>query len=155
MSKGGARIGSGRKKGGLASHTLEAQARKQRIVQRVNEATDVLIDSQLSLARGISFLYRIDKDEGGKKEKPKLIVSSTEIESYLRGDYDGDPDTYYYITTEKPSNMAIDSLFDRVHGKAPQSVDLTSDGKPIPLLSSINVYHQHSSKEVTQAPEEN
>ncbi len=122
MAKGGARPGAGRKKGQKAAHTLEAQEYKKRIVARVNEATDVLVDSQLSLARGVSFLYRIDKDEKGKKEKPQLVTSRVEIEAYLRGDYDGDPDCYYYITAERPNNMAIDSLLDRVHGKATQSV---------------------------------
>lgn len=121
MAKGGARPGAGRKKGSLAQHTFQAQEKKKRIVQRVNEATDVLIDSQLSLARGLSFLYRIDKDEKGKKEKPVLVTSNYEIEAYLRGDYEGD-DSYYYITTEKPNNMAIDSLLDRVHGKSTQAI---------------------------------
>lgn len=130
MARSGKNHKGGRPKGSLGTHTVEAQAKKQRIIQRVNEATDMLIDSQLSLARGLSFLYRIDKDEKGKKEKPVLVTAPGEIEAYLRGDYDGDPEKYYYITAEKPNNMAIDSLFDRTHGKATQAVS-GPDGGPL------------------------
>lgn len=130
--KGGARPGAGRKKGQVAKSTLDALEAKKRIVDRVKAATDVLIDSQLSLARGLSFLYRIDKDEKGKKEKPVLVTSPTEIEAYLRGDFDSDPEKYYYITAEKPNNQAIDSLFDRVHGKATQAVS-GPDGGPLKI----------------------
>lgn len=136
MAKGGARPGAGRKKGGVASHTLEAQAKKQRIVSRVNDATDVLLNSQISLARGLSLLYKIIKDQKGKKEKPELVTSSYEIEAYLRGDYDSSDD-YYYITTEKPNNMAIDSLFDRVHGKSTQAIS-GPDGGAI-QLEGVNI----------------
>lgn len=138
----------GRPKGSKASHTLEAQEKKKRIIQRVNEATDVLIDAQLSLARGTSFLYRIDKDEKGKNKKPELVTTQYEIEAYLRGDYDHDPDSYYYITTVKPDNKAIDSLLDRVHGKANQSIS-GPDGKELRITFDNAFTHgtERNSKE--------
>lgn len=135
MTHGGKREGAGRKKGGVASHTLEAQEKKKRIIERVNDATDVLIDAQLNLARGTSFLYRIDKDEKGKNKKPELVIAPYEIEAYLRGDYDHEPDSYYYITTERPNNQAIDSLFDRVHGKSTQAIS-GPDGKDLTVTIS-------------------
>jgi len=111
----------GRPKGSWASHTIEAAKKKEYIVRRVNAATEKIMNSQLSLAQGVSFLYRIDKDEKGNNEKPELVVSQTEIEEYLRGDFDYSK-SYYYITTEKPDNRAIDSLLDRVHGKSSPDV---------------------------------
>lgn len=131
MAQGGKREGSGRKKGSLASHTLDAQSKKQRIVQRVNDATDVLIDAQLSIARGASFLYKIHTNSKGIKEKPELITDTYTIEAYLNGDLENnDEDDWYYITTDKPNNQAIDSLFDRVHGKSAQSIT-GADGKEL------------------------
>lgn len=129
---GGKRPGAGRKKGQVAKSTLDALEAKKIIIKRVNDATNILIDSQLSIARGLSFLYRIGKDDNSKKEKPFLVTSSIEIEAYLRGDFDSDPEKYYYITAEKPNNQAIDSLFDRVHGKPTQSVSGV-DGGPIQI----------------------
>jgi hypothetical protein len=38
--------------------------------------------------------------------------------------------------TREPNNNAIDSLLNRAFGKASQSIDLTSIGKPIPLLGN-------------------
>lgn len=115
----------GRPPGVKNSATLEKQLRLERIKERVNNATDVLVDAQLALARGLSYLYRIDKDEKGKNKPPILVTDQYEIESYLAGDkYE---DSYYYITTEKPDNQAINSLFDRTHGRASQSIEVKTD----------------------------
>lgn len=123
---------------------LEKEAIKKAIDQRAMRATDVLMNGQISLAKGQQFLYRIRKtwvdmgklkrgqaDEGNQKgywrnEKPELVTSQYEIEAYLEelaennGELSDDQDrgdTYYYITTKEPNNQAIDSLLNRVHGK--------------------------------------
>lgn len=139
------------KKGAAVKHargrsvaTLEKEAIKKAIDQRAMRATDVLMNGQISLARGQQFLYKIKKtwvemgklkrgqaSEGNqsgywRNEKPELVTAQHEIESYLEelADNNGDlsdnkdnGDTYYYITTKEPSNQAIDSLLNRVHGK--------------------------------------
>lgn len=119
----------GRPLGRKNDTTLIREARLERIKERVNEATDVLVNSQLSLARGLSFLYRIDKDAKGSNKKPELVTHQYEIEAYLNGNVD--EDSYYYITTERPDNQAINALFDRTHGKASQSVDLKLTQKTV------------------------
>lgn len=104
--------------------------------QKVMQSADVLYASQMTLARGQTYLYRIDKEEiigpkGGKSyrnKKPELVTSQWEIEEYLQGlieegdkDDENDPHAaYYFLTTKDPDNKAIDSMLDRTWGKATQ-----------------------------------
>jgi len=128
---GGKREGAGRKKGGENKDTRERrladQAYKKRVVAHIHD----LFNSQLNLARGITFMYRIDeiKNEKGTiiSKKHRIVESKEEIRRVL-DDLDGDEhgiseDDYYYITTRAPDNRAIDSMMDRVFGKAPQTVE--------------------------------
>ena len=117
---GGARKGAGMPKGKKTRKTVEKEMAIARIRERVFSATDVIIDGQLTNARGISYLYRIDKDAKGKNLKPELVTSQYEIERYLSGK--ADKDSYYYITTEKPETPAARELWDRALGKAPQAI---------------------------------
>ena len=83
-------------------------------------------------------LYCIEKDEDGKNMKPRLVETQTEIEKYLENDYDKSKE-YYFITTERPDNRALDSLFDRVFGRAIQPTeDLTPDKVKKITLEVIN-----------------
>lgn len=136
---GGKRPGAGRKKGSKNSATLEKQIVEEAYRQRVLRSADKLLNSQMSLAQGNQYLYRIDKTKivgpkGGvsyKSERPELVTNQFEIEDYLAGlTEDGDlkdendPEAaYYYLTTEKPDNRALDSLFDRTFGKVPQRLE--------------------------------
>lgn len=142
----------GRPRGRKNDKTLEREAVLKAFQARAMKAADVLFDAQLTIARGQTFLYKIEKEyvktgKSGfyKKKKPRLVTSQWEIEAYLEGrlreaeneDDDQDPSaTYYFITTKEPSNFAIDSLLDRTLGKVKQSIDHTSEGKamPQPLL---------------------
>src|SRR5690606_6390469 len=104
-------------------------------------SADALFQSQMALARGYYYLYKIEKKwepnpsgKGGRyvAKKPKLVTSQSEIEDYLmglveEGDLHDDPAaTYYFIVTKDPSNLAVDSLLNRLWGKATQSVDLSN-----------------------------
>lgn len=126
---GGARKRAGRKPGGMNRKTLEEKIVMEEIRQRVLHAKDSLINSQMNLAHGVSFLYRIDKETDKKgntrNSKPILVTSQAEIEAYLAGEYEDAEETYYYITTEKPDNKALDSLLDRTFGKAIQRTEMT------------------------------
>lgn len=135
------RKGGLQKAGRVSIATLQKDLIKEHIDQRMMRATDVALDSQIAIARGLSFLYRIDKkwiptgkDRGyWRNEKPVLVESRTEIEEYLEriaennGDIEDDEDSgaaYYYITTKEPNNQAIDSMLNRVHGKPKETVDV-------------------------------
>lgn len=137
--------GAGRPKGMKNKKTVEKELIRQEFENRIIRANDALINAQIHLATGQTFLYKIEKKlfigpKGGKKyvpQKPKLVTSQHEIESYLEGltgngelSDDNDPAaTYYYMTTKEPNNMAIDSLQNRLHGKPKESLDLNLDVK--------------------------
>lgn len=138
MAKGGKQPGAGRPKGKKNAATLEKEATLKVFREKVMQSADVLYASQMTLARGQTYLYRIDKEEiigprGGKSyrnKKPELVTSQWEIEEYLQGlieegdkDDENDPNAaYYFLTTKDPDNKAIDSLLDRTFGKSTQPI---------------------------------
>lgn len=117
MAKGGKRPGAGRPKGSLDTRTLEKKEAEKLFTDRVMKNVDKLFNAQMSIAEGCSYLYRIDQiGEGSKKrEEHVLVTDPDEIKQYLDGETEG---AYYYITTKTPENKAIDSMLDRVFGKA-------------------------------------
>lgn len=130
-NNGGKRPGAGRKKGSLSKKTLEQKIVEEELKQRVLQSADSLLDAQLSLAQGCSYLYKIAKDTKGKEKKSELITNKHTIQEYLAGTLKNDGN-YYYITTEKPSGYAIDSLLDRTFGKSTQKIEATGkDGNPM------------------------
>lgn len=138
----------GRPKGSKSQATLEREAVLEAFRQKAMQSADVIFHSQLTLARGYSYLYKIKKKKvigprGGVSyvaQKPELVTAQWEIEAYLlglveEGDLDDEYDpaaTYYYIVTKDPNNQAADSLLDRTFGKASQSIALTGEnGGPV------------------------
>lgn len=138
-SWGGKRENAGRDKGSKNKATLEQKIIMDEIKQRILRSADQLINSQMNLAQGVQMLYKIHTDKKGVRSKPELVTSQREIEEYLAGEYEGNNDDYYFITTERPDNRALDSLLDRTFGKATNNVDVKSDGKPIPILGNLYV----------------
>lgn len=84
----------------------------------VFNAQQKLVNAQLSVALGASWLYRVDIDDNGNRKRPKVVTDEQEVQDYLAGMYDHGRAEYYYIFTEKPDTRAIDSLLDRALGKA-------------------------------------
>ena len=142
MPKGGYRPGAGKKKGSHHAKTIETRIALEEMRQRILKDLDPIISAQLQLAKGISYLYKIVEDEDdNKKRKHILVENPKEIESVMNktngegGNCDGD---FYYITTKAPENKAIDSLIDRVFGKAKQSVEISNeDDKPFKVVHLI------------------
>jgi hypothetical protein len=141
MASGGKREGSGRKP--LESN-IEASKEKEaqkiafsKMKQRILRSQDALLNAQMGLAQGFTFLYCITTNVKGIKSKPVLVTSQDTIEAYLAGELDGEPDEYYYMTTKEPDGKAIDSLLDRTHGKARQNIGIDGgeDDKPIAIKS--------------------
>lgn len=140
-NNGGARKGAGMPKGAILPATLEKKLDAAYLQGRANSARDMLVNAQFTLAKGVSYLYKIEKEQtigpkGGvsyRAKKPELVTSQWEIESYLQGLVDeangeGLEDkhdrsaTYYYLTTAKPENNAIDSILDRTMGKPKDTI---------------------------------
>lgn len=123
---GGARVGGGRKAGGMNAKTKELKFFEEELRQRVLKTMHPLLDAQFNLAKGCTYLYVIRTEVGPKggrvKLPPELVTNAAEIEEFLAGSFEGSQDEYYYLTTEKPDNKAIDSLLDRTFGRAVQAV---------------------------------
>lgn len=149
MARGGKRPGAGRRPGSKGKKTLEKELELQYIKDRVTAAKKKIVDAQISLAQGVSFLFRIDKvrKKNGDiafEKKPVLVTNEEEIEGYLAGDFEEDDDSYYYITAIKPENAAIDSLLDRTIGKPKQTTELVGpNGGPIEI-SGVKVSVQRN-----------
>lgn len=97
--------------------TLEREAQLERLRQRVFEAFDPLINAQLSLARGVWYLFEEDIEDDDSKGRPILVVDPEEIQACLAEDYNALSMTYYYITTKVPENAALKDLWDPALGK--------------------------------------
>lgn len=145
MARGGKRPGAGKPKGHKSEKTLEKIKVLEAFRQRTMRSADLLFDAQITLARGQTFLYKIEKEwikTGSKRngedtgywrnKKPKLVESQSEIEVFLEthtdkanGDIEDDNDpssTYYFLTVKEPNNQALDSMLDRSLGKTAQAV---------------------------------
>lgn len=144
----------GRPKGAKSESTLLKEAVLTEFRQKVLKSADVLFNSQLHIATGQTYLYKIEKElqigpKGGKKyikSKPKIVTEQWEIEAYLSGliedgdiEDEEDPNaTYYFLTAKDPDNKAIDSMLDRVFGKSTQSiVTEDADGKKVPITGIV------------------
>lgn len=140
----------GMKRGQKTKKVLEREKVMGALTQRILKIADGILDKQLVLVKGQQFLYKIEKERAGgtakspiyRSKPPELVESEGEIRGYLENlaENDGqytleDPNdpsaTYYFITTKEPDNRAIDSLLNRVFGKATDHIDVTSKGKKI------------------------
>lgn len=144
---GGVRKGAGMKKGQVTKKKMEEKIANEYIRQRVFKAIPNLITSQMNLARGCQYLFKLEKIYDKKSDKwivpkgsqPKIVKDKFEIASYLAGEYNDKEDAdYYFLTTEKPDNKALDSLLDRTLGKATQKVDLKANLTISDLLNDLD-----------------
>lgn len=124
---GGARPGAGRPKGRISEHVRARRIAEQEFRNRVIRSKDALMNAQMTLAQGVQMLYCITTDKKGNRSKPELVTDQSTIESYLAGELEDEENEYYFITTERPDNRALDSLFDRSFGKAKQPIELDAD----------------------------
>lgn len=127
MAKGGVRPGAGRKKGSKDKATIEKERVLAEYRQKIMQHADILFRNQMHLAQGVSYLYKWVKG----KQKPVLVEDPKEIEQYIlteMGEIVNKEDkidknaTYYFISTERPDNKAIDSMLDRTFGRATQPI---------------------------------
>lgn len=124
---GGPRPGAGRPEGKLGPKKIEEKNAMKYIRERVVSNIEPLVNTQLNLARGVTYLYKVVETGKGEKKKRETIrvTDEWEIKNYLDGVYENEIDgAYYYITTKPADNKALDSLLDRVFGRAKQTIDL-------------------------------
>jgi len=139
-SWGGKREGAGRPEGSKNQDTIEEREALRKFKARVRMRVGRLFNAQVSLAEGLQFMIRREPVRNKKgnivKYEHTIVEDENEIcmaldEGVVHGqgkDIDGN---YYYISVKAPDLKAIDSMMDRTFGKAPQSLDLTSQGERI------------------------
>lgn len=106
--------------------------------ERICDQAQRLLDAEMSVAMGVSYLYRKPKE--GKKGEPRKIERVTDEETirrFLNGELGGDED-YYFITTEKPDTLTIRGMLDRTFDKPGQRVSVTDgDGNALQAPGSV------------------
>lgn len=129
---GGAREGAGRPKGSVSKKTMDEKMAEDYIRKRVMRSLPKIMDSQMNLARGCQYLFKLKKVFDEKKgiwyvpkfSKAQIVKDKNEIADYISGEFEGREDCdYYFITSDKPDNKALDSLLDRTLGKATQNIN--------------------------------
>ena len=150
MQRKGMLSGRTGKKGKHKTTLLKEQA-YEIIQQKIVDSSLSLVNTQRILAHGAIKIYKIitkttgsGKNKKTYREKPELVTSEWEIEAvidyeYGDGDNPNDDANYYFIVTQEPDNKAIDSQLNRVFGKAPATIDLTSKGKQIPVIGGMQI----------------
>lgn len=125
--------GKGRPKGAVSPEKKAQQKAFEDMKKKILRSQNALLRAQIGVAKGLTFLYVIRK--GSKK--PQIVTDVEIIEAYLADELENDEDEYYFMSTKEPDTKAIDSLIDRVHGKARQNIGLDGgdDDKPIAIQS--------------------
>lgn len=133
--RGGKRPNSGRprKEIYLQKHTIASRKSSLAMQMRIVRQTPRLLNSMIVLARGVSYLMKV---ETGKKAV--IVKDPKEMLAFLDGIVEDSATVkYYFLTTEKPDIHAIQDLLDRAYGKPRQTVGLDggAEGKPISVES--------------------
>lgn len=130
MTHGGARKGAGKPKGHKSAKTLEKEESRKFMQNYILGILEPILRAQASVARGVQYVYAITTTVDGKGNSHRestQLTSPGDIQhalNVLNDIEDPDENEYYYITSEKPDLRAIDSMIDRVFGKASQHVEL-------------------------------
>jgi hypothetical protein len=124
MPRGGKRPGAGRRAGSRNHTTLDKEAARDHVRQRVMAELDPLLDAQLANATGIAHFFL--RDENGRFVQ---ITDDKAIETALNS---GDEGSYYWIHTKDPSIQAFTDLMNRALDKPkeqPQELDVHLKGE--------------------------
>lgn len=134
QKNGGPRKGAGRPKHSKNAATVSREEALRQFRSKVAAAADQLFITQFNMARGEQFLFHVKTvGKGAKARRETVIVTDVEmIKLYLMDELDNSDEDYYFISTKAANNQALDSLLNRTFGTAQQSIDLTSDSKPLP-----------------------
>lgn len=84
------------------------------------QVADRLLQAQLQVAEGVSFLMRKPKEGNGKTT---IVKDEETIRRYFDGELDADDADWYFIAAERPSADAADRLLNRGLGKPTEKVE--------------------------------
>lgn len=138
---GGARPGAGRPKGSKDLQTIEREEAARQFRERVAKNTHKLFNAQLDLAVGEKYLMVIHTNgKGSRAKRETSIVTDLElIKKYLDEELEDTDDDYYFMTTKPANNQALEGMLNRTFGKAPETIDVTSNGETISNLVALPI----------------
>lgn len=113
MALGGKRPGAGRKKGSKATHTVEREKAREYLINRIAEELNPIVTAQLEAAKG---MYVEELNDKGERIK---------------------------VYRKLPNLNTGEYLLDQGAGKATETVDVTSAGKPIPILGNVPTHNRN------------
>jgi hypothetical protein len=127
---GGARPGSGMRKGTKLKRTLEKEHIYAEYKQRVMKHADTIFNAQITNAVGNVYIYQVieEVNEDGKKtgKKKHVLIEDPETIKEVLDENQGQSglvdEDYFIVTTAKPDNQAIGDMLDRAFGKATQTL---------------------------------
>lgn len=118
MPRGGARPGSGRKKGYKEQGTLEKEAAREILRNRVKAELEPMVDAQIANAKGIKYLVVRDKGTG-------KFLRVTEAMARIKL---GANEEAIEVWEKDPSVHAFQDLMDRTLDKPSQPVAVEHSG---------------------------
>lgn len=127
-SHGGGRPGAGRPKGSKNASTVDREAARDRLTERVYAELDPLIDAQLANARGIKYLVVRNKKTG-------KFVRVTQAMARRRQEALKADEEIIEVWEKDACVQAFTDLLNRTLGKPVDAIDLTSsDGSLSPMV---------------------
>lgn len=116
--------------------------------ERVCQQAQRLLDAEMSVAQGCSYLYRKPKaSPKGEPRKAELVTDEATIRAFVNGELDDDSTDWYFITTEKPDTLTIRNMLDRTFDKPAQRTEISGpDGQAIPASIAF-VFRQQDGAE--------
>lgn len=142
MAKKRTRADAGRENGKLGGRppgtrnpeTLEKEQILKAHRMRIMQIIEPLFIAQANIAMGVMYLFRVVDGDAVQ------VTDVEEIRKYLSGEFrrgtqdeieDGDEEPekprYYYLTTERPDNKAIEAMHDRLWGKPAQPIEVHTE----------------------------
>ena len=110
------------KKGKKSLKTIERTEALRQYRERVSLLVDKLLNAQIELALGSSYLYRMNTN--GKATR---VTDEDEIKAYFDGDFDGDNETYHHTTVRDPKIEAVRDMLDRTFGRPTENLKVTDN----------------------------
>lgn len=149
MSSEPAKKKPGRPKGSRSLENIARDKALSAIQMRIFKMSMKLVNSQAVAALGTHKVITMEKDEDGVMHVKTIRDEKKMTELLDTGEYGKD---YLIVVGAEPDWKAAESLFNRAYGKPSEYVDVSSGGKPVPLLSaaltsSKNVHRDDSSQE--------
>ncbi len=118
---GGARPGSGRRKGGKNARTIAREAARDYLSQRVQAEIEPLVTAHLEAAKGLQYFFGKTPDgQWVRVTDPDMVLACLQAGEGFR------------ISAKDPDTRALKDILDREFGRPTEHLELSGeDGGPV------------------------